>query len=115
MYQFDYLELAVLARFFNAGGLESVYVKTFEFGATSGEFTRAIRYLEKRGLIEIDRDDASCARSFGFFRCTRLTQCRGALSQRGLEIMGGARRAGQRSTGASTGAGRKKARALSRW
>lgn len=113
MHQLDPLELAVLTRFFNAADTRHVYVRAFEFGVTEGEFARAVAWLEKRRLVDIDWREAHTARRFGLFRRDLLTRCRGRLGRQGLKAMGGACRAGQRS--ASSAGEDRKARALSRW
>lgn len=115
MHRFDFLEVAILTRLVNAAESKSVYVKACEFGATSGEFARAIGYLEQCGLIDVSWHDGRRARRFGFWRRTHFHQCRGRLSQQGLEALGGAVGGVQRSGLPRAVAGNRQARALSRW
>ncbi|ART61987.1 hypothetical protein [Kushneria marisflavi] len=88
MQTLDSLELAILTRLLNTGRYQRVHVKAIEFGVTDVEFTRAIRYLFRRGLIDATwQNDTSRHLIQRLFRRDAFDQCCGRITEYGLEVV----------------------------
>ncbi|MFC0339007.1 hypothetical protein SAMN05421848_0532 [Kushneria avicenniae] len=88
MQSLDSLELAILTRLLNTGRHQRVYVKAIEFGVPDVEFTRAIRYLYKRGLIDaIWQEKATCRPLCRLFRRPCFDCCCGRITEHGLNVV----------------------------
>ncbi|GHC18068.1 hypothetical protein GCM10010082_06730 [Kushneria pakistanensis] len=88
MQSLDSLELTILTRLLNTGRYQCVYVKAIEFGVPSNEFARAIRYLDRRGLIDVVwQDQTSPHLLHRLFRKPCFDQCFGRITEYGLQVV----------------------------
>ncbi|WP_456269959.1 hypothetical protein M1D97_06700 [Kushneria sp. AK178] len=88
MQSLDSLELAILTRLLNTGRYQRVRVKAIEFGVPDVEFARAIRYLDKRGLIDAVWQHQSAPRLWcRLLRRPCFDQCCGRITEHGLNVI----------------------------